>query len=90
MDSTHGLNPARTQSGTPTQPEARVGLEPTGLVYFTYFIFVFSKAALAACGGSQARGLIGAVAACLHHSHSNVGSKLHLQPTPQLSATPDP
>ena len=41
-------------------------------------------------GGSQARGPIGAAAASLHHSHSNVGSKPHLQPTPQLTATPGP
>ena len=33
---------------------------------------------------------IGATASGLHHSHSNTGSKLHLQPTPQLAATPDP
>ena len=26
----------------------------------------------------------------LHHSHSNAGSQLCLQPTPQLTATPDP
>ena len=32
----------------------------------------------------------GATAAGLHHSHSNVGSKLRLQPTPQLMATLDP
>jgi len=31
-----------------------------------------------ACGGSQARGLIGAVAAGLRHSHSNARSKPHL------------
>ena len=43
-----------------------------------------------AYGGSQARGPITAVATGLHHSHSNVGSKPHLQPTPQLTATPDP
>ena len=43
-----------------------------------------------AYGGSQARGLIGAVAAGLHQSHSNARSELHLQPTPQLMATPDP
>ena len=43
-----------------------------------------------AYGGSQARGRIGAVAAGLHLSHSNTGSKLHLRPTPQLMATPDP
>ena len=41
-------------------------------------------------GSSQARGLIGAVATSLHHSHSNAGSRLHLRPTPQLRATPDP
>ena len=32
--------------------------------------------------GSQVRGLIGATAAGLHHSHSNTGSKQHLQPKP--------
>ena len=26
----------------------------------------------------------------VHHSHSNVGSETHLQPTPQLMAMPDP
>ena len=39
---------------------------------------------------SQARGLIGATAASLRLSHSNVGSKLHLRATPQFMATPDP
>ena len=37
-------------------------------------------------GGSQVRGPIGAVATTLPH---NMGSKLHLQPTPQLRAMPD-
>ena len=37
-------------------------------------------------GGSQARGPIGAVAA--GNSHSSTRSKSHLQPTPQLTATP--
>ena len=41
-------------------------------------------------GGSQARGLIGAVAASLRQSHSNSGSEPRLQPTPELTATPDP
>ena len=36
------------------------------------------------------RSQIGAVAAGLHLSHSNVGSKPHLRPTPQLTATRDP
>ena len=38
-----------------------------------------------AYGGSQARGPIEAVAAGLHHGHSNAGSEPHLQPTPQLT-----
>ena len=41
-----------------------------------------------AYGGFQAKGLIGATAAGL--CHSNVGSEPHLQPIPQLTATPDP
>ena len=53
------------------------------------FCFVF-RAAPVAYGGSQTRGWIGAVAAGLHHSHSNAKSELHLQPTPQLMAMPDP
>ena len=42
-----------------------------------------------AYGGSQARGPIGAVATALRQSHSNAGSEPRLQPTPQLTATPD-
>lgn len=42
----------------------------------------------AAYGHSQARGQIGDVAASLRHSHSNAGSELDLQPTPQLRAMP--
>ena len=41
-------------------------------------------------GGSQARGLIGAVAAGLRQSHSNEGSEPCLQPTPQFMAMPNP
>ena len=47
-------------------------------------------AAPVAYGGSQARGQMRAAAARLHHSHSNVGSELCLQPTPHLKAMPDP
>ena len=43
-----------------------------------------------AYGGSQAKGQIGAVAAGLHHSHSNAASEPCLRPTTQLTATPDP
>ena len=35
-------------------------------------------------GVSQARGLIGAAAPGLHHSHQNSGSELHVEPMPQL------
>ena len=43
-------------------------------LFFNLFI-----AALAAYGCSQARGWIRAAAAILHHSHSNMGSELHLR-----------
>ena len=53
-------------------------------------LFFLFRAAPAAYGGSQARDLIGAATAALHQSHSNARSKLHLQPTPQLTAMPHP
>lgn len=53
-------------------------------------LFVISWAAPMAYGGSQARRRIGAVATSLCQSHSNTGSEPSLQPTPQLTATPDP
>ena len=49
-----------------------------------------NRVTLAAYGGSQARGLTGAVTASLHLSHSNARSELLLRPTPQLTAMPDP
>ena len=52
--------------------------------------FVFFRATPVAYGGSQARGLIRAIAPSLRQSHSNARSKLRVQPTPQLTATPDP
>ena len=52
-------------------------------------VYLF-RAAPAAYGGSQARSLIGTIAAVLYHSHSNTGSEPSLQPTPQLTAVPDP
>ena len=58
--------------------------------FFFFYLFAISRAALAEYGGSQARGLIGAVAASLHQSHSNAESEPRLQPTPQLTAMPDP
>ena len=58
--------------------------------FFCLLSFVFSRAAPMACGGSQARGLIRAIAAGLRHSHSNMGSEQCLWPTPQFTAMPDP
>ena len=52
-------------------------------VVFVFFFCLF-RATLAAYGNSQARGQMATAVASLHHSHSNV------QPTPQLTATPDP
>ena len=60
-------------------------------LFFVGFVFwAFFRDTLVAYGGSQARGLIGAVAASLCHSHSKTGSKPPLRLTPQLMATPDP
>ena len=53
------------------------------------FLCLF-RATPATYKGSQARGQIGVAAADLHHSHSNAGSELPLQPTPQLGVTLDP
>ena len=60
------------------------------LFIYLFGLFAFSRADPMAYGGSQARGLIGAVATGLRQSHSNAGSKPHLQPIPQLTATLDP
>ena len=60
-----------------------------GLLFVCFFFLAISWAVPAVYGGSQARGLIGAVATGLCQSHSNAGSKLRLQSTPQLTATPD-
>ena len=68
------------------------------IIYITFILFYFiiiiflasSRAAPVAHGGSQARGLIGAVATDLCYSHSNTGSEPRLRCTPQLRATTDP
>ena len=59
-------------------------------IYLFIFNVLFCRASGAAYGSSQARGQIGATAASLHHSHSNIGSESRLQPVPQLTATPNP
>ena len=58
--------------------------------FFNNKILVFSRAALTAHVGSQARGLIGSVVTGLCQSHSNEGPEPHLWPTPKLRAIADP
>ena len=45
------------------------------LIKYNFFVFGLFRAAPAPYGDSQATGLIGAIAAGLRHSHSNVGSE---------------
>ena len=59
-------------------------------LFFSFFSLLSFYGCTKAYGGSQARGVESAVAASLHQSHSNVGYKPSLRPTPQLIATPDP
>ena len=64
-----------------------------GKLFLFLFIFsfcLFFRATPMTYRASQAKSPIGAVAASLHHSHSNVGSEPSLQPTPQLTATSNP
>ena len=49
-----------------------------------FLFFLLFKATPTAYGGSQSRGLLRAIAAGLHHSHSNVATP------PQLMTTLDP
>ena len=48
------------------------------ILIYLFCLFDFSRAASEAYGGFQAKGLIGAVATSLHHSHSNAGSEPRL------------
>ena len=82
-DSSNGLNLAKP----------RVGLGSTCRdLKLQFFVFVFCpfRAAPAAYGAFQARGLIGAVASGLCHRHSNSRSEPRPRPTPQLTGMPDP
>ena len=69
-------------------PEKR---PPKGKIVLSGFLFLFFffSAEGGAYGSSQAKGQIRATAASLHHSHSNARSQPCLQPTLQLTATPD-
>ena len=58
-----------------------------GLVLFFFLLF---RAIPTTYGGSQARGPIRAIVPSLRHSYDIARSEPHLQPTPQLRATPEP
>ena len=60
------------------------------LKFLSIFFFLVFYLFRATYGHSQAGGLIGPIAASLHHSHSNMGTKLHVLLTPQLMATLGP
>ena len=64
---------------------------PSFLPSFLPFFLSFRlfRAIPMAHGSSHGRGPVGAAAAQAY-GHSNTGSKLHLRPTPQLAAMPDP
>ena len=72
---------------TPLVPPLSLG----DIIFLCFAFFFFSpRAAPVAHRSSQASGRIGATAAGLHHSHSNVGSEPRLRPTLQVMAMLDP
>ena len=60
------------------------------IIFYFIYCFLLFRATPTAYGGSQARSPVGATAANLCYSHSNIKFEPHLQPTPQLMATTDP
>ena len=65
-----------------SDPVVHISIYILFLSFFLFFLFVlfvcFFRAASSAYGVSQARGRTEAAATGLHHSHSHVGSELHL------------
>ena len=58
-------------------------------IWASFFFWRF-RATVKTYGGSQDRAEIEAIAASLHHSHSNAESKTRVWATPQLTAILDP
>ena len=80
--------------GITTRPPTR-GLTVFNLPHSLHFTqrgkaFIFLFCFVLSLWRFPARGSIRATAPGLRHSHSNARSKLHLQPTPPLTATLDP
>ena len=68
-----------------------IGRSPGQLFFFFFWLFAFSRAASTAYGGSQARGLIRAVATGLHTPQlQQCGIQAASATISQLKATPDP
>ena len=65
-------------------------LEVVLLHLIFFFFYVLFRAALLHVDVPRLGVEIAATAASLHHSHSNMGFEPRLQPTPQLTAMPDP
>ena len=59
-------------------------------LFFFFFVFLGPLPRHMEIPRLGARGLLGAVATGLCHSHSNARSEPHLRPTPQFTATLDP
>ena len=59
--------------------------QQNSLSFFFVCLFYLFRATSMTYGICQARGWMGAIAAGLHHSHSNVVSEPYLQPTPHSS-----
>ena len=66
-----------------------IRIQHTIFLFLFFLSFCLFWGRTASYGGSQARALIGAIATGLRQSHSNTGSELRLQPTPQLMAMQD-
>ena len=72
-----------------TRESARLTLQKLNTCVVIVIIIRLFRAAPVPYGSCEARGRLGAAANDLRHSHSKVGSQSPLQPTPQLTTTPD-
>ena len=77
-------------SFVPVKSSVSIFIKVDILAEFLSFVHAFFFFFFRAYGSSQAGGQIRASAAGLCHNHSNLGSELCLQPTPQFMVTPEP
>ena len=74
----------------PKEKKKDKGWKKTFYFYLLLFCFFLFRATSAAYGSSLPRGPMGATAAGLFHSHSNLAYELHLRPTLQFMSILDP